>query len=121
MIDLRRRLGEPHQEGVDPEDVRHLAAEHFYRAELSWSESGSAGCFDAALVRQDVADQAPISTPLEARTDPGRSGSSGTNNPLQSRLNARLIADLKDYLSKLPDYMVPEAFVVAETLPLTQA
>ncbi|MFE2044755.1 amino acid adenylation domain-containing protein, partial [Streptomyces sp. NPDC059477] len=99
--------------GVEPDDVRRLAAEHGYRALTTWSDEP--GFFDAVFV---PADRPGLTSGLH-RARPGRGEEPYANTPTASRGDSALVRRLREDLGRrLPGYMVPAAFVVLPGLPM---
>ena len=100
-------------DAVDPEELAVLAERAGYRVVPTWSAGERHGTLDLVLL--------PGSGPVAVSTadgpvPPGRH----TNDPVTFRESGRLTDTLRGHLrERLPDYMVPAAFVVVDALPVT--
>ena len=118
--EARQALHEHAREaGIDPEEFWNFERKlPEYQIELSWARHGRDGAFDALFIRRDAADRVAISFP-EPEIAP-KSWSAYANDPLRGKHLRALIPRLRAFIEKkLPDYMIPAAFVLLEALPLT--
>jgi amino acid adenylation domain-containing protein len=104
---------------VDPEELCALAERAGYRPETRPSSGHPPGRFDLLCRRGPLAGGFPIANePADGRAH--RPWSSLTSDPLLGTFQRQLVPQLRAWLGeRLPEHMMPSAFMVLPELPLT--
>ncbi len=106
--------------GVHPEEFWTIGQYIPYSAEVTCSECRNPSTYDVLLQSQlEAIDQKNILM-LPESVGELKPWSAYANNPIQVNDKINIVPLLQAFLrEKLPEYMVPSAFVMMETLPLT--
>ncbi len=121
VAELRQELKQRLAQGINPESLGELGDSLGYSVRLSWWSSSQEGCFDVVFCRNGSAPKPSYAIPFAQNSSiTAKSWTDYTNNPLQGKLVQKLVPQVREFSQeKLPNYMIPQTFVLLNALPLT--
>jgi acyl carrier protein len=121
--DLRDALVESESKRIDPEALWEICLDVPYDIDIQFSLDRTDGSYDVLLRNQLDSDSDPLSlSDVQFPMPPSvhQNWHEYANHPLQEQFTQQLLPQLREFMkAKLPDYMMPSAFVILNSFPLT--
>jgi SAM-dependent methyltransferase len=117
--DLRDALIEGEEKAIDPEALWEICLDVPYEIEIQFSLDRADGSYDV-LLKKRVEGESLSGFDFPIPSSVHQNWQTYANQPLQEQFTQQLLPQLRQFMkAKLPDDMMPSAFVILNTFPLT--